>query len=130
MSNLNNAEKESFASQIAGLLKVTTTSDALKAEHFDPAALAESIETAIKSLPDLSALTAAKKQIYEAALKTENDTRDKAYTDASGAVDTAEGLLGRESPIAQNMRGLRGEMNPKRKKPTTPATDAPAGGTK
>ena len=121
MANLNAAEKESFASQVAGILKEQETSDALKAKKFDPTDLATEIETGVESLPGLSADTAKKKTAYEAALAKENGVRDKSYELASGAVDTTEGLLGKNHPTAKKLRALRGIMNPRKpKKPDAP----------
>ena len=121
MANLNAAEKESFASQVAGVLKEQETSDALKAKKFDPTDLATEIEDGVESLTELSADTAKKKTAYEKALAAENGTRETAYEKASGAVDTVEGLLGKKNATAQKLRAIRGVMSPtKPKKPAAP----------
>ena len=121
MANMNNAEKESFASQVAGILAEQETSDTLKAADFDPTKLAAAIADGIESLPKLNAATLKAKNAYEAALAAENAVRDNAYAKASGGVDTTEGLLGKKHPIAKKLRAIRGEMNPaKPKKPAAP----------
>ena len=121
MANMNNAEKESFSAQIAGILKEKATSDALKAKKFDPADLAKEIEDGIKALPDLNAKTIADEAIAQASLAAENGVRDAAYDAASGAVNTVSGLLGKDHALTKKLRGIRGEMNPKKpKKPAAP----------
>ncbi len=118
---MNNAEKESFASQIAGILKEKATSDALKAKKFDPADLAKEIEDGIKALPDLNAKTVADEGVFHASLAAENGVRDTAYDAASGAVNTVAGLLGKDHALTKKLRAIRGEMNPKKpKKPAAP----------
>lgn len=59
--------------------------------------------------------------ILPGALAAENAVRDKAYEQASGGVDTAEGILGKKHPTAKKLRALRGAMNPQKpKKPAAP----------
>ena len=116
MANLNAAEKESFASQVAGVLKEQETSDALKAKKFDPTDLATEIEDGVESLTELSAETSKKKTAYEKALAAENGARELAYEKASGGVDTVEGLLGKSHATAKKLRAIRGTMNPAKPK--------------
>ena len=121
MAQLNNAEKESFSAQVAGILAEQETTDALKAADFDPTKLAKEIADGIESLPALNAATLKAKNAYEKALAAENAVRDKAYEKASGGVDTSEGLLGKKHPIAKKLRAIRGIMNPQKpKKPAPP----------
>ena len=121
MAQLNNAEQESFSSQVAGILAEQETTDALKEKKFDPTDLATEIASGIESLPALNADTLKKKNAYEKALAKENSVRDKAYEQSSGGVDTSEGLLGKNHPIAKKLRAIRGAMNPSKPKKAPPA---------
>ena len=109
MSSLTHAQKLAFSREIAEVL-VNNSVD-LTAKGYDPTTkileLGTQSVSAEKAEADQQQAQAAAKQ----ATIDSNSSMDTVYNNASGSVDIIAGILGKDDPIVQELRKIRGEMN-------------------
>lgn len=109
MANLTDAQKLAFVREVSEILNNNAAS--LVAAGYDPAAKVTELQTQ----GGAAELAEANQQQAQADAKQAtadaNTTRDAAYNNASATVDLMSGVLGKDSRIVHELRGIRGEMN-------------------
>lgn len=109
MTSLSHAQKLAFAREIAEVLANNSTE--LTAKGYDPTTKIADLGTESVTAEKAEA---NQKQVQAAAMQAtldSNDSMDTVYNNASGSVDIVGGILGKDDPIVQKLRKIRGAMN-------------------
>ncbi|MCC6741287.1 MAG: hypothetical protein IT452_19755 [Planctomycetia bacterium] len=118
MAALTYAQRASFCTTVAELLKSHAAE--LKAGGFDVTAKTKAISDAHATYVTADAFQEGKKAELVKATEAAVAALDKVYRAASNAADGMVSAVGKESPLGQRIRKLRGEMTQAAKK--VPAT--------
>jgi phage-related tail fiber protein len=109
MSTLTHAQKLAFAREIAEVLANNSTE--LTAKGYDPTTKIADLGTQSVSAEKAEANQAQAQAAAKQATIDSNATMDTVYNNASGSVDIVGGILGKDDPIVQKLRKIRGAMN-------------------
>ena len=109
MSSLTHAQKLAFAREIAEVLANNSTE--LTAKGYDPTTKITDLGTESVSAEKAEAnQQQAQADAIQATINS-NASMDVVYNNASGSVDIVAGVLGKDDPIVQKLRKIRGAMN-------------------
>lgn len=108
MSDLNDPLKESYISQVANVLKPYTTE--LTTAGFDPTSRITQLDGAGELIENAGKLRRSAETAANDAIKNEQAIREQFYKLSTDTVSLVEGLFGKNHPLTQKLRGLRGEL--------------------
>ena len=124
MADLTDADKQSFITEISGVLKQAEIKSALTEKGFDPSQRATNLDNGLGAFGKADANEKQLEAARQAANELKRTLLEDNYKLASGTIGLVEGLLGRDHAVTRQLRQIRGGMN-RETAPVTPDTQKP-----
>lgn len=126
MPDLNDPLKDSYIGQVADALKPYTAE--LTAAGFDPTSRITQLAGAGELIQNAAKARESAEKAASDAIKNEQAIRSQFYKLSTDTVSLVEGLVSKDHPLTQRLRGMRADLIGKQNVGgggTTPPTPAP-----